>query len=44
VPPAGGSQGTGQDLANGAAVPLHLTFKPVDAPTRAVAVNLAAAT
>ncbi len=33
VPPAGGSQGTGQDLARGAAVPLHLTFTPVDAPT-----------
>jgi radical SAM family uncharacterized protein len=28
VPPAGGSQGTGQDLASGGAVPVRLTDKP----------------
>ncbi|NND73510.1 MAG: TIGR03960 family B12-binding radical SAM protein [Ilumatobacter sp.] len=43
VPPAGGSQGTGQDLSNGAAVPLHLTFTPVDAPSRR-ATDMAGAT
>ena len=30
VAPAGGSQGTGQDLSRGAEVPVHLTIKAVD--------------
>jgi hypothetical protein len=30
VAPAGGSQGTGQDLARGAEVPVHLTVKALD--------------
>jgi len=30
VAPAGGSQGTGQDLSRGAEVPVHLTIKVVD--------------
>ena len=34
LPPAGGSQGTGQDLGSGADVPDHLTFTAVDAPAR----------
>jgi hypothetical protein len=29
TPPAGGSQGTGQDLATGAEIPVVLSAKPV---------------